>query len=92
VRAKDMQINFELWPLIRKEFQIKRIILHEPVIHLIRNVNGDFNFATVGKKEKEEKVRGEVKKEKKPPSAKGLYGRALYLWWIFPAAICASAT
>jgi len=70
VRAKDMQINVELWPLFRKEFQIKRIILHEPVIRLIRNVNGDFNFATLGKKEIEEKVRGEVKKEKKPPAAK----------------------
>ncbi len=70
VRAKDMQINVELWPLFRKEFQVKRIILHEPVIHLIRNANGDFNFATLGKKEKEEKVPGEVKKEKRPPSAK----------------------
>ena len=70
VRAKDMQINVELWPLLRKEFQVKRIILHEPVIRLIRNVNGDFNFATLGKREKEEKVREEVKKEKKPPAAK----------------------
>ena len=50
VRAKDMQINVELWPLFRKEFQVKRIILHEPVIRLIRNVNGDFNFATLGKR------------------------------------------
>jgi uncharacterized protein involved in outer membrane biogenesis len=74
VRAKDMQINVELWPLFRKEFQIKRIILHEPVIRLIRNVNGDFNFATLGQKEKEEKVRGEVKKEKKPPAAKDSTG------------------
>jgi len=70
VRAKDMQINVELWPLFRKEFQVKRIILHEPVIRVIRNVSGDFNFATLGKREKEEKVRGEVKKEKRPPAAK----------------------
>ena len=70
VRAKDMQINVELWPLFRKEFQVKRIILHEPVIRLIRNANGDFNFATLGKKEKQEKVRGEVKKEIKPPAEK----------------------
>ena len=70
VRAKDVQINVELWPLFRKEFQIKRMILHDPVIRLIRNVNGEFNFATLGKKEKEGKVRGEVKKEKKPPAAK----------------------
>ena len=70
VRAKDMQINVALWPLFRKEFQVKRIILHEPVIRLIRNANGDFNFATLGKKEKQEKVRGEVKKEIKPPAEK----------------------
>jgi uncharacterized protein involved in outer membrane biogenesis len=70
VRAKDVQVNVTLWPLFRKEFQVKRIILHEPVIHLIRNAAGDFNFATLGKKEKEEKIKGEVKKEKKPPAAK----------------------
>ncbi len=70
VRAKDVQINVELWPLFRKEFQIKRMILHEPEIRLIRNLNGDFNFATLGKKEKEEKVREEFKKEKRPPAAK----------------------
>ncbi|MBI2230267.1 MAG: AsmA family protein [Deltaproteobacteria bacterium] len=70
VRARDMQINVALWPLFRKEFQVKRIILHEPVIRLIRNANGDFNFATLGKKEKQEKVRGEVKKEIKPPAEK----------------------
>ncbi|MBI2364496.1 MAG: AsmA family protein [Deltaproteobacteria bacterium] len=70
VRARDMQINVALWPLFRTEFQVKRIILHEPVIRLIRNANGDFNFATLGKKEKQEKVRGEVKKEIKPPAEK----------------------
>ncbi len=70
VRAKDVQINVRLWPLFKKEFQIKKVILHRPVIRVIRNQNGEYNFATIGKKEKEEKTRDEAKREKKPPVAK----------------------
>jgi len=70
VRAKDVQINVRLWPLFKKEFQIKKVILHGPVIHVIRNQHGEYNFATIGKKEKEEKIRDQAKREKSPPVAK----------------------
>ena len=55
VRAKDLQVSLRFWPLLRKEFRVKSMVLHEPVIQVIRDVNGDFNFSTIGKKVKEQK-------------------------------------
>jgi uncharacterized protein involved in outer membrane biogenesis len=68
VRAKDLQINVKLLPLLRKEFQVKRLILHDPIIEIIRNKEGRFNFSTIGK-EKEQKPK-DAAKEPKPPSEK----------------------
>ncbi|MFQ5931323.1 MAG: AsmA family protein, partial [Nitrospiraceae bacterium] len=48
VRAADLQINVELLPLLRKELRIKRLILHQPVIAVIRDKKGKFNFASLG--------------------------------------------
>src|SRR6185503_3428103 len=59
VRAKDLQIKLQFWPLLRKEFQVKTIVLHEPVIQIVRTANGEYNFSTIGKSEKEKPVRGE---------------------------------
>lgn len=62
VRARDLQVNLKLLPLLRKEFQVKRLILHDPVIEIIRNRDGEFNFSGIGKqgKDKEEE-------RKRPP-------------------------
>jgi AsmA protein len=66
VRAKDLQVNLKLWPLLKKEFQVKTVILHDPVIQIIRGADGDFNFSTIGKSEKDRKPGGE--KETKEPA------------------------
>jgi uncharacterized protein involved in outer membrane biogenesis len=61
VRAKDLQVNVRLLPLLRKELQVKRLILHNPVIEVIRNEEGEFNFSSIGKHGKErEKEREKV--------------------------------
>ena len=49
VRAKDLQVNLKFWPLLQRELQVKRVILHDPVIRVIRNKAGVFNFSTIGK-------------------------------------------
>jgi AsmA protein len=59
VRAKDLQVKLQFWPLLRKEFQVKTLVLHQPVIQIVRAANGEFNFSTVGKSEKEKQGRGE---------------------------------
>ncbi|HXV47765.1 MAG TPA: AsmA family protein [Candidatus Binatia bacterium] len=55
VRAKDLQVNLKFWPLLKKEVQIKRVILHNPAIVIIRNTAGRFNFSSIGKKDTESK-------------------------------------
>lgn len=67
VRAKDLQVNVKFWPLLRKELQVKRVILHDPVIRVIRNPDGNFNFSTIGKKDKEKKAAAEKEKKEGPP-------------------------
>jgi uncharacterized protein involved in outer membrane biogenesis len=68
VRAKDLQVIVKFWPLLKKSVQVKRAILHEPVIQVVRNPDGNFNFSTIGKKIKEKKEAGE--KAKKEPTPK----------------------
>jgi uncharacterized protein involved in outer membrane biogenesis len=75
VRAKDLQINLKLWPLLWGRVQVKRAILHDPVISLVRNTNGDFNFSTIAKKEKEkdkDKDKHEAKEHTAKESSPGL--------------------
>jgi AsmA protein len=55
VRAKDLQVIVKFWPLLSKSVQVKRVILHDPVIQIVRNRDGKFNFSTIGKKAKEKK-------------------------------------
>jgi uncharacterized protein involved in outer membrane biogenesis len=67
VRARDLQVNLKFWPLLRKEVQVKRLILHDPVIRMIRNPAGDFNFSTIGSKDKEKKEVGSKEKKQRAP-------------------------
>lgn len=64
VRTKDLQINLKFWPLLKREVQVKRVILHDPVIRVIRNREGKFNFSTIGKKAKTEKPAAEKEERK----------------------------
>ena len=44
LQASNLQVNAKLLPLLKKDFQIKRIILRDPVIRIIRSKEGVFNF------------------------------------------------
>ena len=71
IRAKDLQINVRFWPLLKKDVQVKRVILHKPAIVVIRNAAGSFNFSTIGKKDQKTKETKEgAEKEKKERAAK----------------------
>ena len=47
IRASDLQVNVALLPLLSQEIQVKRVILHEPRIQVIRNEQGQFNFSSL---------------------------------------------
>ena len=44
VEAGDLTVRVKLWPLIRKQIEIKRLVLNDPVINVTRDENGTFNF------------------------------------------------
>lgn len=64
VRAGDLQVNLKLMPLLRKEIRVKRLILHDPKIVIIRDKRGEFNFSTIGKQKREQEPRAETPKPK----------------------------
>jgi uncharacterized protein involved in outer membrane biogenesis len=70
LRAKDVQINLKFWPLLKKEVLVKRAILHDPVIHIIRNTRGSFNFSNIGSKDKEKKQPGQKEMKEAEPKEK----------------------
>lgn len=73
VRAKDLQINLKLWPLLRGRVQVKRAILHDPVISVVRDAKGNFNFSTIAKKDKDkEKSKDEAKERTAKQPSLGL--------------------
>lgn len=47
VQATDLQVNVKLMPLLNQEIEVKRVMLHEPVIRVIRNADGAFNFESL---------------------------------------------
>src|SRR5438270_9228646 len=70
VRAEDLQVNMKLLPLFRKELQVSKVILHRPVINIIKDQKGQFNFSTIGRqKEAEEKKKKEPEDKAKPSPA-----------------------
>ncbi len=48
VRATDLQIKVKLMPLLRQEIEVRRVLVRDPVIRVIRNPQGVFNFASLG--------------------------------------------
>lgn len=64
VRARNLQANVRLLPLLRKDVQVKRLILHEPAINVIRNRQGVYNFASLGETGKKEDVETEDSRDK----------------------------
>jgi hypothetical protein len=48
IEAHKLQVNLKLLPLLKKQFEVKRVILREPVIRIIRNEDGVLNTSTFG--------------------------------------------
>jgi uncharacterized protein involved in outer membrane biogenesis len=66
LQASSLQVNVRFWPLLRKEFQVKKIILSDPIISIIRNEKGKYNFESLAKTETEAKEPSEPIAPSKP--------------------------
>jgi len=57
LRLKSLNVRIRLLPLLSREIKVSRIILNEPVVHVVRNEEGVFNFSDlVGGEEEPEGV------------------------------------
>ena len=45
--ANSLQVNFQFWPLLVRQLRIKRVILHDPIINIVRNHSGAYNFSSL---------------------------------------------
>jgi len=64
IRALDIQINVEFIPLLSKKINITKLILNKPVINVIENKKGKYNFATFGAEDKSKDSRDAKSKNK----------------------------
>jgi len=62
--AQQIRLRLKFGPLLRGQFQVEEFILEKPVVNLVKQPDGTFNFADMGKK----KGKGET--GKKEPVAK----------------------
>ena len=69
-----LRVKLKLLPLLRKEIQIKEVVLDKPVVQLIKNAKGEFNFNDLmgsknGRKESNEGKKAGAKREEKGENA-----------------------
>ncbi|MGH9603578.1 MAG: AsmA family protein, partial [Terriglobales bacterium] len=48
-QAEEVQVEAKLWPLLRGEVQVDSLAMNNPRVELIRNAEGEWNFASLGK-------------------------------------------
>ena len=55
LRAKDLQVDLRLLPLLIGQFRLKRLVLESPVISIVRDARGQYNFASNARNEKSDR-------------------------------------
>ena len=63
LRIGDLRCSVRFWPLLRKEVQVKRVIVTKPEVTLIRDASGKFNFDSLAAAREE---RTELSESKNP--------------------------
>jgi len=55
LRAKDLQVDLRLLPLLIGQFRLKRLVLESPVITIVRDARGQYNFASNARNQKRDR-------------------------------------
>jgi len=55
LRAKDLQVNLRLLPLLIGQFRLKKMVLESPLITIVRDARGRYNFASNARNEKSDR-------------------------------------
>ena len=62
LRAKDLQVDLRLLPLLIGQFRLKRLVLESPVITIVRDARGQYNFASNARNEKSDRESADISK------------------------------
>lgn len=66
--ADQLQLRLKLWPLLRRRFEVTEFILEKPVINLLKQPDGTFNYADLAGKNAP--LAGADEHRKKPAATK----------------------
>jgi uncharacterized protein involved in outer membrane biogenesis len=79
LRARDLRIDFRALPLLLGHLRLKRIVLQSPVITIVRDAKGRYNFASRGDNGKNDRNSAAGSKK---ASAETLGGQLLLVAWL----------
>ena len=60
--AKDLRVDFRFLPLLIGQFRFKRLVLESPLITIVRDARGQYNFASSAHNEKNEQGKEDSRK------------------------------
>jgi uncharacterized protein involved in outer membrane biogenesis len=60
--AKDLRVDFRFLPLLIGQFRFKRLVLESPLITIVRDARGQYNFASSAHNEKPEQGKEDSRK------------------------------
>jgi uncharacterized protein involved in outer membrane biogenesis len=63
LRAKDLRVDLRLLPLLIGRFRLKGMVLESPLITIVRDARGRYNFASHADNEKNDRARADRGKE-----------------------------
>jgi AsmA protein len=49
LEAEELYLKVAIWPLFKKQLQVKKVILYKPVIRVVRDANGRLNIDSIGR-------------------------------------------
>ncbi len=75
--AEQLQLRLKFWPLLRGRFEVTEFVLEKPVINLLKQPDGSFNYSDIANKKNQIAKKPESKK--KPAVAKTVEQPALPL-------------
>ena len=61
--AEQIQLRLKLWPLLRGRFEISELVLDKPVVSLLKQADGTFNYSDIAAKKTEGANRREVRRK-----------------------------
>ena len=62
LRAKDLQVDLRLLPLLIGQFRLKRLVLESPIITIVRDARGQYNFASNARNQKSDRESADISK------------------------------